>query len=75
MAITFKAHFDGTVIIPDEPVDLVIGVTYDLIVNRVEPSIAISKEERLARLRNAGGRFTAHAPSAESLRRENMYED
>ncbi len=79
MTIAIKGHFDGKVIVPDEPVDLPIGEPLEIEVrpsgNGERPTAPLSIEERLRRVDAAAGRIRAPAPSAESLRRENLYEE
>ncbi len=74
MIVRFKAHFDGRVIIPDEPVDLPVNVTFELEIF-AEPREEIDIEERLRRLERASGTLPGGVPSDDSLRRENMYDE
>jgi hemoglobin-like flavoprotein len=73
MAIVIRAHFDGKVIVPDEPLDLPVG----------EPLVAeirnASASEARRRVLEAWEAFTANPVadvhiSDESLRREHLYE-
>jgi hypothetical protein len=77
MAISFRAHFDGKVIVPDEPVDLPVDQPLNI---EAQPALkvhaALSEEEWHAAL----DRLVARAIpglniSDESLRRENLYEE
>ncbi|MCX6916366.1 MAG: hypothetical protein NT167_25535 [Verrucomicrobia bacterium] len=86
--MTISAHFNGTVIVPDEPVALPIDAALELEVKRTNgfsPEVAAAMEAasdpadtagRLAALRE----FVAHAVEGadipdEVLRREHMYGD
>ena len=86
--MTISAHFNGTVIVPDEPVALLIDAALELEVKRTNgfsPEVAAAMEAardpadtagRLAALRE----FFAHAVEGadipdEVLRREHMYGD
>ena len=83
-----RAHFDGKVIVPDEPVDLPVNTTLELEIRRsdgVSPEVAAAMEaakdpadmaRRLAALRE----FVTHGVkdaniSDEMLRREHLYGD
>jgi hypothetical protein len=80
MAITIRAHYDGKVIVPDEPVDLPISeplevelrplVTKGLL---VRDDVRVEEKRRL--LTESSGRISAPAIPAEALRRENLYEE
>lgn len=77
MAMTIRAHYDGKVIVPDEPVDLPINQTLEL---EVKPTVAAEQGVALDERRAALERFLARAIhgltiSDESLRRENLYDD
>ena len=77
MAIRVRAHFDGKVIVPDEPVDLPVGQELEADLRVVEPEQeAADFERRRAALRRIAreGVHGANIP-LEALRRENMYED
>ena len=84
--MTIRAHFNGTVIVPDEPVNLPVDAALELEVKRTNgfsPEVAAAMEAardpadtagRLAALRE----FTAHAVAGadipdELLRREHLY--
>ena len=79
MSVTFRAHFDGNVIVPDEPVDLPVDQPLTFIVRPiprdVDPMAGLTLEEKLERLRAASGRIKGITLPDEALRRENMYED
>lgn len=77
MSIKVRAHFDGKVIIPDEPLDLPVNA-------RVNAELEIVAEGESERLRDdalrAWEEFKANPISGlsisdESLRRENLYEE
>lgn len=85
MTRTIRAHFDGTALIPEEPVDLPVGEPLSLTVEparRSAPGLPIladpsrSLEEKLAAIRRT---FSHGVPGVnlpdEALRRENMYGD
>jgi hypothetical protein len=86
--MTIRAHFNGTVIVPDQPLDLPVDAALEVEVKRTNgfsPEVAAAMEAardpadtavRLAALRE----FVAHAVegadiSDEMLRREHMYGD
>jgi hypothetical protein len=86
--MTIRAHFDGTVIVPDEPVNLPVGKPLDVDVrepaNGVSPEVAAAMEaakdpavraKRLAALREFLA-LTANDPviPVELLRREHLYD-
>jgi hypothetical protein len=74
MSITIQAHFDGRVIVPDEPVDLPVNQPLELelkTLQRVEPPKDVI-EERLRRLAQASGRIAGPSIPLEALRRENL---
>jgi len=80
MPVTIRAHFDGRVIVPDEPVELPVGEPLEV---ELKP-IAVTREgfdrnltvdERLQRLASASGRISGPNIPAEALRRENLYEE
>ena len=74
MTCTIRAHFDGKVIVPDEPVDLPANQPLTIHVQE-QPLTELSIEEKRAALRA----FISMAKPAniplEALRRENLYED
>jgi hypothetical protein len=80
MSLTIRAHFDGKVIVPDEPVDLPVDQPLEVELKPVPAEgesahNALSIEERLRRLRAASGRLSGPSIPAEALRRENLYEE
>jgi hypothetical protein len=75
MTVNVRAHFDGRVFVPHEPVDLPVNQPLDLQVtllaeNAPNPSSAEAAFNRLMARAVKGTNI-----SDESLRRENMYED
>jgi hypothetical protein len=77
MAIRIRAHYDGQVIVPDEPIDLPVHQALEV---EVRPVVAAGDEASHAERRVALERFLARAMhglkiSDESLRRENLYEE
>ncbi|MDQ3813577.1 MAG: hypothetical protein M3347_06465 [Armatimonadota bacterium] len=83
MTVVIQAHFDGKVIVPDEPVDLPLNQPLIVELKLEEMSSDSSTEanqeriieERLRRLREATGRIQAPEIPLEALRRENLYEE
>ena len=86
--MTIRAHFNGTVIVPDEPVDLPADTALELEVKRTNgfsPEVAAAMEAARDSADTAGGlaalsEFVAHAVKGanipdEMLRREQMYGD
>jgi hypothetical protein len=77
MSVTIRVHYDGKVLVPDEPVDLPVNEPLAAELNVVSDKLSPGEiERRLAALREV----EAHAVhglniSDEALRRENMYED
>ena len=86
--MTIRAHFNGTVIVPDEPVDLPADTALELEVKRTNgfsPEVAAAMEAARDPADTAGrlaalSEFVAHAVKDanipdEMLRREQMYGD
>jgi len=86
--MTIRAHFNGTVIVPDEPVDLPADTALELEVKRTNgfsPEVAAAMEAArdpadTARRLAALSEFVAHGVAGadipdEMLRREHMYGD
>lgn len=89
--LSIRAHFDGRVIVPDEPVDLPLDTplkievrSTDTVSGEVMEVMSAAKNPRTVARRLAGfAKFTARLdrrPSgpgiaAEALRREHMYGD
>jgi hypothetical protein len=77
MPVTIRAHFDGKVIVPDEPVDLPVDQPLQVELRLAEPEAAsLSMEERRAALERFLSR-PIHGLSIpdEALSRENLYEE
>jgi hypothetical protein len=63
MALTIRAHFDGKVIVPDEPVDLPVDQPLEVELKPIEAEADRSQgeqsvEERLRRLERTAGRIS-----------------
>ncbi len=76
MSIVIRAHFDGKVIVPDEPVDLPVNQPLEFDLRQAPKTLPWDPEKAKDALRW----FEEHAISGlqisdEALRRENMYED
>jgi len=77
MTVRIKGHFDGKMIVPDEPVDWPAGTpliveVYSSARNPPAPTL----EERLDALHRIASRScTSPGIPLEALRRENMYGD
>jgi hypothetical protein len=80
MSVTIRAHYDGQVIVPDEPVELPVNQPL-----KVELTLCPAAQEelpdqaviadRLKRLAAASGRISGPSIPLEALRRENLYEE
>lgn len=76
MTRALKAHFDGKVLVPDEPVDLPVNEPLQLVVSSENGSGRPSNiEDRLRALEAATGTISAPPIPLEALRRENLYDD
>jgi len=76
MAIVIRAHFDGKVIVPDEPVDLPVDTPLEFELKQEPAPLPWDPEKA----KQAVKWLTEHAIPGlnipdEALRRENMYED
>jgi hypothetical protein len=74
----FRAHFDGRVLVPDEPVSLPVNQAIELEVIAMhgangEPPANVA--ERLAALRALAGSIHRPPIPLEALRRENLYDE
>jgi hypothetical protein len=83
MTPRIRAHFDGRVIVPDQPVDLPVNEPLEIAitpcgkngaVNGAAPSPEVIRE-RLGKLDSIAGKFSGPVLSDEALRRENVYDD
>lgn len=77
MALTIRAHYDGKVFVPDEPVELPVNEMLELEVKSFGP---LPKDAELSAKRAALEQFLARPVqgaqiSDESLRREHLYEE
>ena len=70
MSVVIRAHFDGKVIVPDEPVDLPVDEPLEF-----ELKQGRSREREAAWQSLLASRVPGLQISDESLRRENFYED
>lgn len=79
MTTTFRAHFDGRFIVPDESVDLPVNQPLELELRSATPAESLVPpaviSQRLERLALASGTIDGPTLSEESLRRENLYEE
>lgn len=77
MSVTIRLHFDGKVLVPDEPVDLPVDEPLKAEVSPAEPKLSAAdiKRRRAALRRIASGAIHGLNIPDEALRRENMYED
>jgi hypothetical protein len=80
MTVTIKGHYDGKVIVPDEPVDLPVGRWLEVQVRPLATEDAshqevLSIEEKLRRLDQVTGWISGPSIPLEALRRENLYEE
>ena len=86
--MTIRAHFNGTVIVPDEPLDLPVDAVLELEVKRTNgfsPKVAAAMEAARDPADTAGrlaalSKFVAHSVEGadipdEMLRREHLYGD
>lgn len=79
MTVTIRAHYDGKVIVPEEPVDWPIGEPFEVELRSLpmdeDTWSALSIEERLRRVRALAGPIKGHPIPDEALRRRNLYEE
>lgn len=74
--MTVRVHYDGAVLVPDEPLDLPVGEPLEVDVRPLRADIPYSElsiEERLRRLERFSGRIKGVSIPDEALRRENLY--
>jgi hypothetical protein len=77
MAIRIRAHFDGKVIVPDEPVDLPVGREFEADLH-VEPSPEVQDDferRKAVILRVAANGVRGTNIPLKALRRENLHGD
>jgi len=75
MAVSIRAHFDGTNIVPDEPVDWPAGTCVDAVLTIIDSQPERSAEREVAWEHLLSLRIPGIKIPEEALRRENMYED
>ncbi|NLC55946.1 MAG: hypothetical protein GX774_03810 [Armatimonadetes bacterium] len=79
MGLTIRAHWDGKVFVPDEPVDWPVDQPLEVELRPLtmdqQTWASLSIEERLRRVRAAAGRIAGPSIPDEALRRENLYEE
>lgn len=78
MSRAIHAHFDGVVIVPDEPVDLPVGTKVTVQLPQQSDSGHPTSQEierRLASMKMLAGAFSGPSLSDEALRRDSIYRD
>lgn len=78
MLRAIHAHFDGNVIVPDEPIDLPVGTKVTVQLPHQEESGHLSSQEierRMACMQELSGAFSGPFLPDEALRRESIYRD
>ena len=75
MAMVIKAHYDGTNIVPDEPVDLPVNEPLELELRQPSAELVWDPDRVIAAIRRIAARAKPVGLPLEALRRENMYED
>jgi hypothetical protein len=80
MSRVIRAHFDGRVFIPDEPVDAPVNQPLQLWYENGKAASQHAPEQesvaaRLRALKSIAGIVTGPPIDPESLRRENLYDD
>lgn len=77
MVHRIRAHFDGRIIVPDEPVDLPRNQPLDVDLRVIAPEFGPDRaliEQRLWALGRLSGAVTAPPVPPEALRRESLYD-
>jgi hypothetical protein len=69
--MTLRAHFDGKVLVPDEPVDLPVNCALEVQVKTVREAVATSKP--LVRLLELAGQFPASDGPADGAAQHDHY--
>ncbi len=76
---SIRAHFDGRVIVPDEPVDLPVNRPLEVRLESLAPESSATPgngvAERLRSLARARGCVRGPTIPLEALRRENLYDE
>jgi hypothetical protein len=77
MSVTIRAHYDGKVLVLDEPVDLPVNEPLELEWHAGGQEPPVSHATRVKQMLEALRSRPLHGLSipAEALRRENMYEE
>ena len=75
MSVVIRAHFDGKVIVPDEPVDLPVNKPLDFELKQSPEELAWDPEKARRALQRLVSRAVDANIPLEALRRENMYDD
>ncbi len=79
MKKSIRAHFDGRVIVPDEPVDMPVNLPLEVRLESLAPEAAPGSRdgvsERLRALARAKGCVRGPTIPLEALRRENLYDE
>lgn len=74
MTQVIRAHYDGSVIVPDQPVDLLPGEALEVSIRR--SAAQSSQDAARSALQRLAGRALPNLDIPDSaLRRENMYEE
>ena len=74
MAMVIRAHFDGTNIVPDEPVDLAVNEPLEFELKIIENRQERSNKQEEAWKRLKSRRISGLNIPDEALKRENLYE-
>ncbi|GMU25076.1 MAG: hypothetical protein AMXMBFR13_51470 [Phycisphaerae bacterium] len=74
MTVQLRAHFDGRVLISEEPVDLPVNQMLNVQVE-VPPGLPNDTEARLAALDRIAARAVSANLPAKALTRDSIYED
>jgi hypothetical protein len=72
MSMIIRARYDGKFLVPEEPLDLPVDEPLELELRLVGRPNEGRLKEMIDRL--AARPLSGHAPPAEALRRENLYE-
>ncbi len=79
MTKSIRAHFDGKVIVPDEPVDLPVNHPLEVRLESLGQELPATSgngvAERLRALARARGCVRGPTIPLEALRRENLYDE
>lgn len=75
MSIIIKAHYDGTTIVPDEPVDLPVNEPLEFELKQTSAELDWDPEKAKADIHRIASRAKPVGLPLEALNRENLYED